>query len=459
MGCLKKKAERGFTLIVTSPTPCQNWVILRVTSSSKKRSANESTRKKVPGRPERPLRRSADDFVFGGVCGGIARRLGVSAKTVRVLAVFSALFFAVGVVVYMAYWVLVIRQGEEKSILSRTGSDKREKEILSVSALAMFALLLALQILGFNVFGFVSLFLTFSALGILVVWRGASANEREQLHRAANAIATIGSSSGEGWTGITLRTVISVVFILIGVANLSRASRQPGAASGVLIGAITLVLGLVVLFAPWWIGTVRGLSKERRARVRAQERADMAAHVHDSVLQTLSLIQRAADNPVEVARLVRMQERDLRLWLVDPESFGVASNPPTTLAEAALEIEHEIEDTYAVGVDVVIVGDCQLNPDVLALLGAGREAAVNAAKWSEAASVKIYIEVEPEKISMFVRDLGKGFDLALVPDDRQGIAGSIFERMTRHGGRANIESSPGSGTEVELVLPLAMTPA
>jgi signal transduction histidine kinase len=214
-------------------------------------------------------------------------------------------------------------------------------------------------------------------------------------------------------------------------------------------------VGLIVLFAPWWIGTVRGLSKERRARVRAQERADMAAHVHDSVLQTLSLIQRAADNPVEVARLVRMQERDLRSWLVDPESFGVASNPPTTLAESAFEIEHEIEDTYAVAVEVVIVGDCELNPAVQALLSAGREAAVNAAKWSEAPSVKIYIEVEPEKISMFVRDLGKGFDLALVPQDRQGISGSIVERMTRHGGRANIESSPGGGTEVELVLPIS----
>jgi signal transduction histidine kinase len=447
-------AGRGFTLIVASPTPCQNCFILRVTSSSKKRSANQSASKKVPGRPERPLRRSADNFVLGGVCGGLARRLGVSTKTVRVLAVISALFFALGVVVYMAYWILVIRQGEEKSILSRTGSDKREKEILAVSALAMFSLLLALQILGFNVFGFVTLFVTFSALGVLVVWRGASPAEREQLQRTTNAIATIGSSSGEGWTGITLRTVISVVFILIGVANLSRASRQPGAASGVLIGATTLVVGLIVLFAPWWIGTVRGLSKERRARVRAQERADMAAHVHDSVLQTLSLIQRAADNPVEVARLVRMQERDLRLWLVDPESFGVASNPPTTLAEAALEIEHEVEDTYAVSVDVVIVGDCELNPAVLALLGAGREAAVNAAKWSEAPSVKIYIEVEPDKISLFVRDLGKGFDRALVPEDRQGISGSIFERMTRHGGRANIVSSPGSGTEVELILPL-----
>jgi signal transduction histidine kinase len=149
-----------------------------------------------------------------------------------------------------------------------------------------------------------------------------------------------------------------------------------------------------------------------------------------------------------------MQERDLRSWLVDPESFGVPSNQPTTLAESAFEIEHEVEDTYAVAVEVVIVGDCELSPPVLALLGAGREAAVNAAKWSEAPSVKIYIEVEPERISMFVRDLGKGFDLANVPEDRQGISGSIVERMARHGGRATITSSPGTGTEVELILPL-----
>jgi signal transduction histidine kinase len=395
--------------------------------------------------------------VLGGVCGGIARRLGVSSRRVRIVAVLAALFFALGVIVYMTYWILVIRQGEDRSILSRTGSDKREKEILSVGTIAVFSLLLALQILGFNVFGFVTLFLTFGALGALVVWRGVSTSERTHLREITDSIATMGSATGEGWVGITLRTVVSVVFILIGVAGLSRVSRRPGAASGVVIGSTALVLGLIILFAPWWIGTLRGLSKERNARVRAQERADMAAHVHDSVLQTLSLIQRAADNPVEVARLVRMQERDLRLWLVDPESFGLTSDPPDTLAESAFEIENEVEDTYAVSVDVVIVGDCDLSPPVLALLGAGREATVNAAKWSEAPSVKIYIEVEPERISMFVRDLGKGFDPAEVPADRQGISGSIVERMARCGGQATIRSSPGSGTEVELVLPLKTT--
>jgi signal transduction histidine kinase len=450
---------RGFTLIVAFTGSCQNCGIIRVTSSKKKhRDEKSSTPKKAPGHPERPLRRSADNCVLGGVCGGIAKRLGVSAKRVRFFAVLSACFFALGVVMYMALWIFVPRQGEDESIIARTGTDKREKEILAVGSVAVFSLLIALRILGLHAFGFVTIFLALSALGVLVVWRGASARERDHLQQMTNHVAALGSATGEGWIGITLRTVVSVVFILVGVANLSKVSRQPGEGFGVVVGAIALVLGLIILFAPWWIGTVRGLSNERRARVRAQERADMAAHVHDSVLQTLSLIQRSADNPVEVARLVRMQERDLRSWLVDPESFGVATNAPTTLAESALEIEHEVEDSYAVGVDVVVVGDCPLNPAVLALLGAGREAAVNAAKWSEASSVKIYIEVEPEQISMFVRDLGKGFDPADVPSDRQGISGSIIERMARHGGRATIRSSAGTGTEVELVLPLK-TPA
>jgi signal transduction histidine kinase/phage shock protein PspC (stress-responsive transcriptional regulator) len=409
--------------------------------------------KRVPGRPQRPLRRSADDCILGGVCGGIARRLGVSSKTVRVLTVMFGLILGFGIVWYVAMWVLVTRQGEEKSILSRTGSDRREKEILSVGTIGVFALLLALRILGINAFGFLTLILALSALGFFVVWRGASDAERRHLHDLTNNAATIGASSGEGWRGIAVRTVVSVVLIIVAVANLSSVSHRPGAGGGVVVGAIALLFGLIIMFAPWWIGTVRGLSQERRARVRAQERADMAAHVHDSVLQTLSLIQRAADNPVEVARLVRMQERDLRSWLVDPESFGLASNPPTTLAETALEIEHEVEDTYAMAVEVVVVGDCSLDAPVLALLGAGREAAINAAKWSGAPSVSIYLEVEPEKITMFIRDLGHGFDPTQVTDDRQGISGSIVERMARHGGKATIRSSPGHGTEVELELP------
>ena len=215
------------------------------------------------------------------MCAGVAKRFGVGANRIRVVAVIAALFLGFGIAVYMAYWIMVIRQGDEKSILSRTGSDKREKEILSVGTIAVFSILLALQILGINKFGLATLFLTLSVLGALVVWRGASPAEQEHLRKMTNTVATMGSSTGEGWRGVALRTVVSVVFILVGLSNLSRVSRVRGEASGVVIGATALVLGLVILFAPWWIGTVRGLSKERRARVRAQERADMAAHVHD----------------------------------------------------------------------------------------------------------------------------------------------------------------------------------
>ena len=238
----------------------------------------------------------------------------------------------------------------------------------------------------------------------------------------------------------------------------SRISQQRGAAADDLVGTVVLLLGFLILFAPWWISTVRDLTQERRARVRAQDLADMAAHVHDSVMQTLSLIQRSATDPGEVTRLARIQERDLRIWLANPEKFGAPTTNPKTLAQAAFEIEREVEDNYGVGVDVVVVGDTELNDDSSALIAAGREATINAAKWSGSSDISLYIESEPSQLSMFIRDQGCGFTLDSVPDDRQGIARSIVERLERHGGTASIKSSPGSGTEVELHLPI-VTPA
>jgi signal transduction histidine kinase len=391
---------------------------------------------------------------MGGVCGGLARRLGVSSRVVRVLAVLSGLFFAVGVVAYVAIWVGTVRQGEDTSIIARTVSDRREKEILFVVSIAAISLLVALQTFGVRVLGVVSWFLTLAALGLLVVWRGSSPEERIHLREVASAAPFVGAAPGEDRKGFAVRTGAAVILIIIGSALLNSVHGSPSAAADAIFGAGALVLALFVLFAPWWVRTVRDLSKERRDRVRAEERATMAAHVHDSVLQTLSLIRRAAGNPAEVNRLARIQERDLRLWLVDPESFGKPANPPATLAESAREIEREVEDTYDIAVEVVVVGDCPLSPPVLELLAAGREACVNAAKWSGAPSVSLYLEVERDRISMFVRDLGKGFDPSGVPTDRQGIAGSIVDRMHRCHGRAEVRSAPGSGTEVALVLPI-----
>jgi signal transduction histidine kinase len=211
----------------------------------------------------------------------------------------------------------------------------------------------------------------------------------------------------------------------------------------------------VVVFGPWWLALVRDLTVERRERVRSQERADMAAAIHDSVLQTLALIQRSSGDPREVTRLARAQERELRAWLFEarpPGSFDASA--VTTVAQAVAVVEAEVEESHGVPVESVVVGDCLLNDRLAALLAAGREATVNAAAWSGATTVSIFVEVEPTQVSMFVRDRGQGFDPATVAADRRGISDSITARMARHGGRADVRSSPGHGTEVVLVMPL-----
>jgi signal transduction histidine kinase len=179
----------------------------------------------------------------------------------------------------------------------------------------------------------------------------------------------------------------------------------------------------------------------------------MVAHLHDSVLQTLTLIERAAGNEGDVVRLARNQERELRQWLFSPETVTDASTSFVGLVGA---IEHDVENDYGVRVELVTVGDCVPDERVTTLVAAGREAAINAAKWSQAESVSIFTEVEKNSISLFVRDRGVGFDLDAVPADRQGIALSIRQRMSQLGGEAHINTTLGTGTEVQLVMPRSL---
>lgn len=179
----------------------------------------------------------------------------------------------------------------------------------------------------------------------------------------------------------------------------------------------------------------------------------MASRVHDSVLQTLALIQRSADDPHRVVQLARGQERELRAWLFEGEIPGAVGADTQTLAAGMRAIAAEVEEAHGVVVDVVVVGDCPLDDCLRALLDATREATVNAAKWSGEASISLFAEVEPGRTSVFVRDRGRGFDIDTVAPDRRGIAQSIQARMLRNGGRAVIRSAPGEGTEVELTAP------
>jgi len=214
-----------------------------------------------------------------------------------------------------------------------------------------------------------------------------------------------------------------------------------------VLAVVMTVIGLALLTGPWWIRMVSDLGEERSERIRSQERAELAAHLHDSVLQTLALIQRNATSPREVTRLARGQERELRTLLYGAR---VASGP---LSEALRSAAGEVEDSYAIKVDVVVVGDALLTDRLGALVAACREALVNAAKHAGVDAVSLYAEVEDGACLCFVRDRGSGFDPAAVDPDRQGLRGSIIGRVERHGGQVSVRSSPGAGTEVEIRMP------
>ena len=221
-----------------------------------------------------------------------------------------------------------------------------------------------------------------------------------------------------------------------------------GQAQGVLVAALLGVAALAVVVGPWVYRLASDLSAEREERVRSQERADVAAHLHDSVLQTLALIQKSAHDGPTVARLARAQERDLRAWL-----FAGDTTDAATVSGALRAVTAELEDAHGVSVDVVVVGECPMTEGLRPLVAATREAVTNAAKHAGTGRVDVYAEVGPSLVEVFVRDRGAGFDLDAVPEDRQGVRGSIVDRMTRHGGRAEVRTAPGEGTEVRLAMP------
>jgi signal transduction histidine kinase len=196
---------------------------------------------------------------------------------------------------------------------------------------------------------------------------------------------------------------------------------------------------------------VRRLTVERSARIRSQERAEVAAHLHDSVLQTLALVQRRAGDPSEVAKLARHQERELRSWLA-----GAEARPRERLADALRAAAEEVEEAHGVPVEAVVGGDAALDERLEALVAAAREALTNAAKFaSEGGEVRLYAEIENGTAKVFVDDRGPGFDPEAIPADRRGLRESIIGRMRRHGGRVEIRSAPETGTEVELEMSAA----
>ena len=364
--------------------------------------------------------------VVGGVCLAVAAHLGKPVGRIRFIALLLALCGGAGVLMYLWLWALVP--------LEDPGEDEEQPASVRRAAPASVLLLVlaAIATLGFLLDreSTSALLLLSAASGIAVVW--SLTFDRNDPGRSTAH-------------GVVVRGVAVALLVVGGVTALL---NRPTAWNAVL-GVAMVVLGVVVIAAPRVVTLWSDLMGERAARVREVQRAEIAAHLHDSVLQTLALIQNRAGASSEVARIARAQERELRDWLFVGDT-PVIADLATELRDAAAAIELD----YAVRIEVVAAG-LSVDTASTALVAASREAMVNAARHA-GGEVSVYLETAPGSIDVFVRDRGPGVDLGSLPSDRLGIRESIIGRMTRAGGTATVRpGSGGSGTEVHLHLEVA----
>jgi signal transduction histidine kinase len=344
---------------------------------------------------------------------------------------------------------------EAPGLASATRTGKRPQQSRSLADIGP---TIALGVLGIGIvlmfetaFGRGALFwpLVIGIVGVALIWRQADEAQRERWLDSSERINPLRALFGAGgWASYT-RVFAGGALILGALGTFALTSGGVGIAREVVIAGLLGVIGIGITLGPWIFRLAADLVDERAERVRSQERADVAAHLHDSVLQTLALIQKNSHDPAVVARLARSQERDLRAWL-----FTTPTSSGESIAAALRELSAEIEDAWGVDVETVTVGDVPVTEVVTPIVHATREALVNAAKHAGAPKIDVYAEVSPSAVEIFVKDRGVGFDPTAVAEDRHGVRGSIVARMERHGGHAEIRSTAGVGTEVVLKMPL-----
>jgi signal transduction histidine kinase/phage shock protein PspC (stress-responsive transcriptional regulator) len=406
------------------------------------------------GRPARSwtgVTRVRQGRVLGGVCAGVARAFGINPVVVRILAV--ALVFAggSGALLYVVAWLLLPQEGADRSLAQAAIHDRRydPAEMTAVGAVVLGSLLIARETgVWFGDAVVWPLFL--AGVGLAVIWRQAGDDDRASLLRVVDRIPAVDTRSRRA---ALARVVVGVALVVSGVGAFLAASDAFSAVRQALFATAGIVAGLAVITLPWWLRLGRDLARERRERIRSEERAEVAAHLHDSVLQTLALIQRNADDPRAVVTMARRQERELRAWLYRGDEPPAATEAASGLSAAVTRAAEEVEVDHGVSIDVVAVGDAPLDDRLEAMVAAAREAMVNAAKWSGATAVSVYVEAAECEVKVFVRDWGGGFDPAAVADDRHGLRESITGRMARHGGQAVVRTAVGEGTEVQLRVP------
>ncbi len=403
--------------------------------------------------------------VLGGVCAGVARAFGLDPIVVRILVVALLAAGGSGALLYVAGWLILPQDGTDESLAQSAVRDRRydPAEIVAVAAVVLGVLLL-LRETGLWFGDGVVWPVLLAGVGLAVIWRQAGDDDRQSLQRVVGRLPA--AVDVRGRRAALARVVIGVALVVGGVASFLAASDAFSALRQGLLATAGIVAGVAVITGPWWVRMGRDLTRERRERIRSEERAEVAAHLHDSVLQTLALIQRNADDPRAVVTMARRQERELRSWLYrgdgPPGAGAAAAAAPATLAATITRTAEEVEIDHEVSIDVVAVGDAPLDDRLEAVVAAAREAMVNAAKWSGAANVSVYVEAAETEVKVFVRDWGCGFDPAAVADDRHGLRESITGRMVRHGGQAVVrtgtggdtsDTTDGEGTEIQLRMP------
>ena len=400
------------------------------------------------------LRRDPADRLAGGVASGFAAWRGFNPTTIRIVFVLIAVITSgTGVALYVAAWLLIPARDADSSIGTRARNDAKGIALAFGMSVLLIIVLLIAGVFNGGWFTGWAWPQVFSLAGLTLIWRNAPADEQQSLKHLVEPFEAAAGARRSKLAAI--RVAIAAVLLISGVSVL--ASAHESVALLRPLGAVALVIAAVVLFlGPWWLRIARDLMVERQTRIRAEERIDIAARVHDSVLQTLALIQRRADDPQKVIQLARAQERELRALLFEGKAPGQVDDV-TTFAAGVRQIQQDVEARYGVPVEAVMVGDCELDESLAALLAAAREATVNAAKWSGASVISLFAEVEPDNVQLVVRDRGQGFDPEAIPADRKGVAESIRGRMARRGGTATVTSTKGEGTKVTLTMPRTAT--
>jgi len=411
--------------------------------------------------PYRKLYRNKDERFLAGVAAGLAEHLRLPTVVVRVVFIGLMLANGLGVLLYIAFWaVLPVKPntGDRKSWRRRGNRLQR----LGLGALVAGVIVLQTQVHVMNVDSTLVALVAVVALGAGIIWHQAEPQRRRRSTEAVvdEPVAVPVEPAEEPVVAdrrwFFVRVIGGGLLMIIGIIGIlgvfAPGEQNLSATVTGMAFALLALAGLVVALAPVLWRIVGQLREERVARIREQERAEVAAVVHDQVLHTLALIQRNAADSTRVLRLARGQERTLRSWLYKP-----TGSPNERLAAALEQVAAEVEDTYGIEVETVVVGDADHDDRVAALVAATREALVNAARHAKVTTVSLYAEAEDDQLTVFVRDRGAGFNLSEVDDDRHGVRGSIIGRMQRHGGRAQVRSTPGEGTEVELTMRRAAT--